>query len=428
MPFDPPTIHSPQPNLGRGRSTAIIDLMPRPLLAFGAVLVVLLAAGPGVASTSVAQSASAKELCVQAQELAYNLDHDQAMEVLRRALAQYPNEPGPHRTMAAILWHHMLFLRGAVTVDHYLGSITRARVDLKKPPPDIDAAFKKHVRKAIELAEARTRSNPKDAQAHYDLGSALGLEASYIATVEGRMVAGFKAARRSYDEHEQVLELDGNRLDAGLVVGTYRYVVSTLSLPMRMMAYVAGFGGGKERGIAMLQKASQSSEARADALFALILVFNREKRYDEASQVLRQLRGFYPRNRLVVLEAGSTALRAKRFAEADALLTEGLGILARDTRQRIPGEESLWRYKRGSARAALGRSDAADDLRAATAGDAQAWVAGRARLELGQLALKRGDKSAADAEATQAETLCTTGNDPTCVDEARKLGKNARGR
>ena len=178
----------------------------------------------------------------------------------------------------------------------------------------------------------------------------------------------------------------------------------------------------------MLQKASQSSEARADALFALILVFNREKRYDEALQVLRQLRGFYPRNRLVVLEAGSTALRAKRFAEADAILTEGLGILARDTRQRIPGEESLWRYKRGSARAALGRSDAADDLRAATAGDAQAWVAGRARLELGQLALKRGDKSAADAEATQAETLCTTGNDPICVDEARKLGKNARGR
>ena len=102
-------------------------------------------------------------------------------------------------------------------------------------------------------------------------------------------------------------------------------------------------------------------------------------------------------------------------------------MLARDTRQRIPGEDALWRYKRGSARAALGRADAVEDLRAATAGDAQAWVAGRARVELGQLALKRGDRSAASTEATQAEALCTTGNDPTCVDDARKLGRNARG-
>jgi hypothetical protein len=45
-----------------------------------------------------------------------------------------------------------------------------------------------------------------------------------------------------------VLSLDPSRKDAGLVVGTYRYVVSTLSLPVRMVAYVAGFGGGRDRG------------------------------------------------------------------------------------------------------------------------------------------------------------------------------------
>ena len=84
---------------------------------------------------------------------------------------------------------------------------------------------------------------------HYDLGAAVGLQASYVATVEGRMLAGFKAARRCYDEHEQVLALDPSRKDAGLIVGTYRYLVSTLSLPMRVMAYVAGFGGGRDRGV-----------------------------------------------------------------------------------------------------------------------------------------------------------------------------------
>ncbi len=351
------------------------------------------------------------------------------MDLLRKAIASAPSDPAPHRSMAAVLWLNMLFRRGAVTVDHYLGSFTKARVDMKKPPPELDAAFREHVQKAITLAEARAAANPRDAQAHYDLGSAIGLEASYIATVEGRMLAGFKAARRSYNEHELVLELDGNRHDAGLVVGTYRYIVSTLSLPMRMMAYVAGFGGGKDLGISMLQRAAAGGgEARTDALFALALVFNREKRFAEASQVLGQLRALYPRNRLVLLEAGSTALRGHRHAEADTLLTEGLAMMRNDTRPRIPGEEALWRYKRGAARAGLGRADAADDLRAATSADAQSWVAGRARVELGQLALKRGDRTAAASEAGQAQTLCTADNDPQCLEAARQLARSARGR
>jgi hypothetical protein len=110
-------------------------------------------------------------------------------------------------------------------------------------------------------------------------------------------------------------------------------------------------------------------------------------------------------------------------------LTEGMAMFAKDKRARIPGEEALWRYKRGAARAALGRLDAAlEDLRVATRGDAQAWVGGRARVELGRLALKRGDRAAAAAEAREADALCRQGNDPECVEDAKKLLRSARGR
>jgi tetratricopeptide (TPR) repeat protein len=371
----------------------------------------------------------ATELRRRALELAYNLDHGPAIELLEQAVALAPDDPAPHRTLASVLWLNMLFRRGAVTVDHYLGSFNRARVDLKKPPPDLDAAFRTHARRAIELAEARVGRAPKDPQARYDLGAALGLEASYIATVEGRLLAGFKAARRCFDEHERVLELDPSRADAAMVVGMYRYVVSTLSLPLRMMAYVVGFGGGKDHGIRLLHRAAAGEgEARTDALFALILVYNRERRYDEALEVLRQLRALYPRNRLVLLETGSTALRGDRADEADRILTEGLEMLAKDTRPRIPGEVALWRLKRGAARAALGRAGAIEDLEAATGAEAQTWVAGRARLELARLALKRGDRAAAAGQAKQSEALCQNGNDPQCVEEARKVSRSARGR
>lgn len=392
-----------------------------------------------IGSTVLAQTSS--ELRQRALALAYNLDHDQAIELLRRAVELSPDDPAPHRSLASVLWLNLLFRRGAVTVDHYLGSFSRSNVDLAKPPPEIDREFRLHVERAISLAERRVASNPRDAQAHFDLGAAVGIQASYIATVEGRLLAGFRAAQRCYDEHEKVLALDPSRKDAGLIVGTYRYVVSTLSMPMRMMAYVVGFGGGRARGIQMLKEAADVSahdtearagvgnDSRTDALFALVLVYNRERRFDEALGALQELRRLYPRNRLLLLEAGATALRAGRAQQADELLTEGLAMLAKDQRARIPGEEGLWRYKRGAAGAALGRVDAAlADLQNATSAASQPWVQGRARVELGRLALKRGDRGAAAVEARQAETLCGRGNDPACIRDARALFRSSNGR
>lgn len=382
----------------------------------------------------IVSAQTSSDLRQRALALAYNLDHDQAIELLRRAVELSPDDPAPHRSLASVLWLNLLFRRGAVTVDHYLGSFSRSNVDLAKPPPEIDREFRLHVERAISLAEQRVASNPRNAQAHFDLGAAVGIQASYIATVEGRMLAGFRAAQRCYDEHEKVLALDPSRKDAGLIVGTYRYVVSTLSLPMRMMAYVVGFGGGRERGLQMLREtaevgASSGNDSRTDALFALVLMYNRERRFDDALAALQELRRLYPRNRLVLLEAGATALRAGRAQQADDLLTEGLAMLAKDQRARIPGEEGLWRYKRGAARAALGRVDAAlADLQNASSADSQPWVQGRARVELGRLALKRGDRGAAAVEARQAEALCGRGNDPACIRDARDLLRSSNGR
>jgi tetratricopeptide (TPR) repeat protein len=369
-------------------------------------------------------------LRTKAFDLAYNLDHQQAVELLRQGLQNSPDDASLHRALASILWLNMLFSRGAVTVDHYLGSFSRTQVTLKAPPPDIDAEFKKHVDKAIELAQARAATDPRDAQAHYDLGAAVGLRASYIATVEGKMLAGFRAARRAFDEHEKVFSLDPNRKDAGVVTGTYRYVVSTLSLPVRWMAYVVGFGGGRERGIELLKgAAAHESESRTDAMFALVLIHNRERQYDQALNALDDLARRFPRNRLIVLEKGATALRAGRYAQADATLTEGLQMLARETRPRMPGEEALWRYKRGAALAALGRTSAAlADLEIATTPDAPGWISGRAHTELARLSLARGDRATAAVQASHAESLCERGNDPVCAAQAKQLLRNSHGR
>lgn len=370
-----------------------------------------------------AHAQSSRALRDRAADLVYNLDHAEAIRLLRQAVAADPNDSNNHRALASAIWLDILYRRGAVTVDHYLGSVTKTSVDLKNPPGDLDAEFKRSIAKAIELAEKRVAASPKDPQAHFELGTAVGLQASYIASVEGKLRAGFGAARRSYDEQETALELDGRRKEAGLIVGTYRYLVSTLPWYIRLGAYIAGFGGGKDTGIRMIEEtAAAGGENRTDAEFALVLLYNREKRYGDALRVLANLRRRYPRNRLVLLEAGGTALRANRPAEAETLLTEGLAMFARDSRAKIPGEEALWHYKRGAARVLLRKRDEARaDLRLAQGAAAAGWVQGRSHLEMARLALSHGDRAAATASATQAVTICERSNDPICVEEAKRI-------
>jgi tetratricopeptide (TPR) repeat protein len=370
-----------------------------------------------------AAAQSTRDIRDRATDLAYNLDHDEAMRLLRQVAASAPNESANHRALASIIWLNILFQRGAVTVDHYLGSFSRASVDIKNPPKELDAEFKRESAKAVELAEARVAAAPKDPVAHLDLGTALGLQATYVASVEGRIMAGFKAARRSYDECERALALDTSRKEPNLVVGTYRYIVSTLSLPMRWMAYMAGFGGDKALGLKMIEEtAGSGAENRTDAQFALVLLYNRERRYDDALRVLGMLGKQYPRNRLVVLEAGATAVRANRPQEAETLLTGGLAMLAKDTRPRMPGEDGLWHYKRGAARVMLKRADdARADLAVAIRPDSLQWVQGRAHIEFARLARDRGDREGAKRAAASAIAACEAGNDPLCVEEARKF-------
>jgi len=353
---------------------------------------------------------------------AYSLDYDLATRDMQAALKADPNDVAARRGMAVIPWLLISFRRGAVTVDDYLGGVSKQNVALREPPSDLAAAFHEHSAAALALAERMVASRPRDPEAHYQLGAIVGLQASYVATVEGRVLGAFRAARRAYDAHERVLELDQTRKDAGLVVGMYRYIVSQLSLPIRMMAYVAGFGGGKERGIHMIEEAAaHAGENAPDAKFALVLIYNREQRYDDALRVLTQLQRDFPRNRILWLEAGATALRAGRPADAERLLDAGLTRMNGDSRPRMFGEEALWRLKRGTARRALDRyADADADLRASLQLESRKWVAGRAHAELGKLADLRGDRAAARREFQQAISLAQQDNDPIGESEAER--------
>jgi tetratricopeptide (TPR) repeat protein len=304
-----------------------------------------------------------------------------------------------------------------------MGGVTRRKTPLPPPPPETVAAFNEALGRALALARERVAANPRDADAHYEVGAAMGLRASYTATVESSALSAFKAAREAYDEHEKVLQIDTRRKDAGLIVGTYRYIVASLSMPLRWAAYMVGFGGGREQGLKLVEgAAAYVGDNQEEARFTLVVLYNRERQFDAALAHLATLRDRYPQNRLAWLETASTSLRAGKTADAERFLDEGMRLFATDTRPRMFGEDALWYAKRGTARASLGRSaEARADLEKALTLEAREWLHGRAHFELGKLDLRDGKRAAANEHLRTAIRLCENDNDETTAALAQRL-------
>ena len=198
------------------------------LVAVTAGGVVPIQPGAPISGVSATRAAAAEALRAQGLALGYNLDYREALETFERAIAADPESPAGYRLAAATVWISLLFEQGIITVEDYLGQ-ARANVTRPAPTAALDAAFHDYLRQAQALADRRLRERPSDADAHYQVGAVLGLDASYLATVQGRLTASFRPARRAYAEHSRALELDPERRDAGLISGTYRYAVSELS-------------------------------------------------------------------------------------------------------------------------------------------------------------------------------------------------------
>ncbi len=392
--------------------------MTRAIVALALGGAVIAAPAPRV----LAQVPSAEGLVREAFTAAYNLDHAPAIATARRAVAVDPSSPRAHRTLAAIVWLNILFQRGAVTVDHYLGSLTKSQVHLPKPDPAAAAEFKAAIGKALELAQAKLETNSRDLQAQYDAGAAYGLQASYVASVEGSLSSAFGIARRAYTAQEAVLEREPSRVSAGLVVGTYRYLVSTMSMPKRWLAYIVGFGGDKEKALNLLERAMKAPESRVDASTALMVIYSREGRHLDVVRLARELGRDFPRNRLFVLEEGSAAIRAGRHDDAEAALNRGYDQMLKDPRPKIPGEEALWLYKRALSRVYRNLTvAAAGDVDRAMAATPTEWVRGRLLVERGKLADLAGRRTEAVATYTSAAAVCRAVADAPCEKEAGEL-------
>lgn len=249
----------------------------------------------------------------------YNMEYDRAQSEFEKNLEKHPNDPfAVNHMLTAVLMRNLYETGGMNTGDYsndsFIGHAPRP-TDQK-----VKDRIKELARRAEALEEQELKANPKDTDALYCRGVTRAEFAVYTGIVERAWFSALRNAVGARHDHEHVLELDPNYLDAKLVVGTHNYVVGNLPWSIKAAAALAGLSGNKEKGLAYLREVAKGSgENSVDAKVLLSLFLRREHKYDEALGYMQELSTKYPKNHLFPTEVANLERAAGRLDEAEAM-------------------------------------------------------------------------------------------------------------
>jgi tetratricopeptide (TPR) repeat protein len=249
----------------------------------------------------------------------YNMDYDRSIQDFQKILDRKPNDPAAINHLLATTLMRELYRMGAMNTgeysnDSFIGQSHRT------PDPKVKEQIKDLTNRAETLEEQELKANPNNVDALYARGVTRAQFAFYTALVERAWFSALRNALGARRDHERVLELDPNYVDAKLVVGTHNYVVGSLPWTVKAAAALAGLSGSKDKGLEQLREVANSNgENSVDGKVVLALFLRREHRYDEARVLMEQLAARYPRNYLFPVEEGNLLRAAGHLPEAAAV-------------------------------------------------------------------------------------------------------------
>jgi len=248
----------------------------------------------------------------------YNMDYQRATLEFEKLLDKHPNDPYALNHLLTVILMHDLYDTGAMNTGDYANDSFIGRAP--RPTDErIKVRIKALAHRAQTEEEKRLKNNPSDIDALYCRGVTRAEFAVYTGLVERAWFSALRNAVGARHDHERVLQLDPDFVDAKMVVGTHNYVVGNLPWSIKVAAALAGLNGSKDRGLAYLRDVAKSdAENSLDAKVILSLFLRREHKYDEAIGYMQELTTEYPGNHLFPTEVANLQRDAGRLDEAEA--------------------------------------------------------------------------------------------------------------
>lgn len=278
------------PTAAQFRKTSIIVMVTALWLASGLC--------PAANAANLPDSISATELDQGFTGL-YNLDFTGAQKDFSSWETQHPDDPvGPVSQAAGYLFSE--FNRLGVLESQFFENNeafgSRAKLS---PDPAIHSEFEAALDHAQSLAHVRLNKDAKDRDALFALTLASGLQADYAALIQKKNMASLHYTKEASVWAQQLLAVCNDCSDVLVATGFSKYIIGSMTPPVRWLLRMGGLPGDKKAGIADLQTTAQHGRYLAPfARILLAIAYVRDKDKFRALQLLTSLRAQFPGNTL----------------------------------------------------------------------------------------------------------------------------------
>lgn len=235
--------------------------------------------------------------------LLYELKFPQARAKFTDWADRHPQEAlGPAAEAASYLFEEF-DRQGVLTSDFFLDDDRLLSGVAAKPDPIMRDAFINTDRKARDLAHARLKSNPNDADALFALTISTGMLADYSSLIERRQIETLRLTREGDAVAKNLLAVSSGASDAYVALGAANYIMGCLPTYKRVLIRFGGFHGDRALGMQQLSIAAADGHyLRPFAKLTLGLAAMREKQWDLARTEFQQLTVEFPDNPKFALE------------------------------------------------------------------------------------------------------------------------------
>jgi hypothetical protein len=229
----------------------------------------------------------------------YNLDFVGAQRDFATWQQLHPDDPmGPVSEAAGFLFSEFNRL-GVLESQFYENDEAFVGRPKLTPDPVLRQHFMDAIRRAESLAHARLANSPKDRDALFAQTLCLGLQADYAALIEKRNMASLHYTKQASASAQELLAVCPDCYDALLATGFSKYIVGSMSAPVRWILRMGGLPSDKQAGIADLQTTAEHGHYLAPfAQILLSIAYVREKNKAQALQLLTGLEREFPANTL----------------------------------------------------------------------------------------------------------------------------------
>jgi tetratricopeptide (TPR) repeat protein len=233
----------------------------------------------------------------------YNLEYDEAINAFAKVIKRNPADPISYNDLARAELCRELCRLSLFDVGK-LGSDNRFLRD--RPvlaDPTVKARFLDTLDRGQHEAENILAHDRRNETALYSLCTAYALRSTYDFMLDKVWLSALRHGSQARGYCDELRKINPAFIDAYLVLGVFEYATGSLPSPVKRFVAIGGLHGSKNKGIEYISRVAQQGKYDRDAARALLIVlWRKEKRPQQATQVLEGLITDYPRNYLFGLE------------------------------------------------------------------------------------------------------------------------------